>query len=222
MLNICHIHKHYGSKIVLNDISFEAGPGKCVGILGENGCGKSTLLSILAGITKCSSGSLQYNDTDLLSNHRLLSKIIGYVPQGIPLISELNALDNLRLWYDNKDHLRYELESGVLALLGIPDFLKLPVAKMSGGMKKRLCIGCAIASDPCVLLLDEPSAALDLICKERIFNYLSAFKDNGGTIIIATHDIQEFPLCDSFFILKNGQLVSYTYDGNVHHLVGSL
>ena len=120
------------------------------------------------------------------------------------------------------ERLKQELENGVLAMLGIPDFLKVPVSRMSGGMKKRLSIGCAVAHHPKVLLLDEPSAALDLICKERIANYLLEFKRQGGIVLLTTHDIQELPLCDALYILKQGSLIPYTYDGKYHHLAGKL
>jgi ABC-2 type transport system ATP-binding protein len=93
---------------------------------------------------------------------------------------------------------------------------------MSGGMKKRLSIGCAIASEPKVLLLDEPCAALDLVCKERILNYFRELRSQGGVLLLATHDVQELELCDRCFLLKDGILSPYSYDGNVHRLVGCL
>ena len=93
---------------------------------------------------------------------------------------------------------------------------------MSGGMKKRLAIGCSVAHNPKILLLDEPSAALDLVCKERISNYLKEYKKSGGIILLATHDVQELPLCDKLYILKNGVLEAFEFDGNLHKLVGRL
>ena len=217
-----HISKSYGKKRILDDISLEVSVGTCVGILGENGCGKSTLLSVLAGTLTGAQGSFFYGTRDLLANRKLRASVVGYVPQGTPLIPELTALDNLRLWYDRRDQLKAELSDGVLAMLGIDSFLKVPVSRMSGGMKKRLAIGCAMAGHPRVLLLDEPSAALDLICKERIMNYLEVFKSGGGIVFLTTHDIQELAVCDRLFILKQGHLEPYTYDGNYHRLVGSL
>ena len=146
---------------------------------------------------------------------------MGYVPQGTPLLEELSARDNLRLWYD-EEQMNQSLKNGVLAMLGIGDFIKVPVYKMSGGMKKRLSIGCAVAHKPEILLLDEPSAALDLVCKERISNYLLDFKRQGGIVVLATHDVQEIPLCDKLYILKDGVLENYNYDGNIHRLAGLL
>lgn len=221
MIEIKQIQKKYKKKAVLTDINLDVQEGSCVGILGGNGSGKSTLLSILAGVQKADNGSFLWGGADLFKNEKIREEILGYVPQGNPLMEELTAWDNLRLWYE-KDELKKELDGGVLDMLGIPDFLKVPVRKMSGGMKKRLSIGCSVANNPKLLLLDEPSAALDLICKERIGNYLKDFKAQGGSIILATHDVQEIELCDIWYILKNGMLEPYLYDGNVHHLVGKL
>jgi len=221
MIKIENVKKKYGKKEVLKNISLEVEKGKCVGILGSNGSGKSTLFGILAGVIKGDDGNFFYNDTELLKNEKERSKILGYVPQNTPLFEELTASDNLRLWYTKKE-LNYQLENDVLAMLGINDFINVPVYKMSGGMKKRLAIGCAVADNPKILLLDEPSAALDIVCKERISNYLLDFKKLGGTVLLATHDVQELSICDSLYILKNGVLNPYTFDGNVHRLAGSL
>ncbi len=220
-MKVENIRKKYAKNTVLTGISFAAEKGECVGILGGNGSGKSTLLSILAGVRKGDFGEFYYNDEDLLKNSKLHSKIVGYVPQSTPLLDELSAKDNLKLWYSTED-MEESLKTGVLAMLGIGEFIKTPVYKMSGGMKKRLAIGCAVAHNPKILILDEPSAALDLVCKERISNYLKEFKAQGGIIILATHDVQELPLCDKLYIIKNGVLEGYDFDGNIHKLAGRL
>ncbi len=220
-MKVENIRRKYGKKTVLKGVSFSAAKGMCIGILGVNGSGKSTLLNILAGIQKCDEGDFSNEGTSLIKSQKNRSRIVGYVPQSTPLLEELSAKDNLRLWY-NADDMEKSLTDGVLAMLGVKDFLDVPVRKMSGGMKKRLAIGCAVAHNPEILLLDEPSAALDLVCKERISNYLIDFKAQGGIVILATHDIQELPLCDKLFILKDGVLEDYEYDGNVHRLAGRL
>ncbi len=215
------IKKKYGKKEVLTSIDMKTESGKCIGILGKNGCGKSTLFSILAGVNKQDGGSFSYDGNDLLKDKKLRAKKVGYVPQGTPLFEELSAYDNLLLWYE-PEQIEKELSDGILGILGIDKFLKVRVSRMSGGMKKRLAIGCAVAHDPEILLLDEPSAALDLICKERISIYLKNFKSKGGIILLATHDAGELEMCDDIYIMKNGVLEKYDYDGNVHRLVGSL
>lgn len=215
------IAKKYRNKKVLTDISFTAEAGKCVGILGANGCGKSTLLSILAGVQKADAGEFLYDSNNLFKYTAQRSKLIGYVPQGTPLIEELTAKDNLLLWYSKKD-LKKELENGVLKMLGINDFLKVPVYKMSGGMKKRLSIGCSVCEHPPVLLLDEPMTALDLACKQDISNYLNHHKKSGGIAILVTHDVLELNLCDEYYILKDGVLTPFDFNGDIKRLVESL
>lgn len=216
-----HIAKKYRGKVVLRDVSFEASDGMCIGILGSNGSGKSTLLSILAGIQRPDGGSFLCDGKDLLKDGKTRSARVGYVPQGTALIPELTGWDNLLLWYDKKD-LQQQLTKGVLRLLEVEEFLHKPVCKLSGGMKKRLSIGCSMVRCPQLLLLDEPTAALDLACKQTIGNYLRAYKKAGGILVLITHDPEELSLCDAWYILKDGVLEAYTYDGNIQKLVENM
>lgn len=220
-MQIRHITKSYGKKQVLQDIDLTVQSGSCIGILGSNGSGKSTLLSVLAGIQPANGGAFLCDGKDLLTDSKRRARLVGYVPQGTPLMEELTAWDNLRLWYDRQT-LEEELEFGVLKLLGIDEFLKVPVCKMSGGMKKRLSIGCAVANRPPILLLDEPTAALDLPCKENIARYLRQYKASGGILLLTTHDVMELQLCDALYIIKEGILVPFAFDGNIDKLVESL
>lgn len=247
-VEVTGIKKAYSRKKVLADISFSVDAGSCVAILGSNGSGKSTLLSILAGVRKADGGSFYVHGrpneicqqadgclvreqgkkhpssirgTDLLRHSGQIPKVLGYVPQGDPLMEELNAWDNLRMWYD-RETLRRELSVGALKLLGIDSFLKTPVRRMSGGMKKRLSIGCAVVSHPGILVLDEPSAALDPVCKENIRAFLDVYRKEGGIVLMATHDAQDLELCNVCYILRGGVLHPWQYDGDFHRLAGEL
>lgn len=219
-ITIQNIRKNYGKKMVLKDVSFTVESGKCVGILGGNGCGKSTLLSILAGVQQADGGAFLYEDKNLFTYTRQRTQLVGYVPQGTPLIEELTAKDNLSLWC-SKEKMEKELSDGVFKLLGIDEFLKVPVSKMSGGMKKRLSIGCSIAHDPPILLLDEAMAALDIACKQKIFEYIETHKKRGGMVLLVTHDVMELQACDEWYILKDGVVHPFTYTGDTHALVRS-
>lgn len=220
-IEISNVSKSYKRKKVLTNITFTAQSGKCIGVLGVNGCGKSTLLSILAGIQKGDSGSFICDGHDLFKNSKKRSELVGYVPQGTPLIDELTAYDNLLLWYDRKQ-IKQELQDGILKLLGIDEFLMVPVHNMSGGMKKRLSIGCAMAKKPPIIILDEPMAALDIACKQKIFEYLNSHKMSGGILLLATHDAMELELCDECYIIKDGENTPFTYEGNIENLVKNL
>ena len=218
---IVGIKKKYGRKQILEDVTFDVPAGRCIGILGVNGSGKSTLLSILAGVRRADGGSFLRDEEDLLKKGGLRSEYIGYVPQGTPLMEELSARDNLLLWY-TPNELKAELDDGVLSMLGISDFLTKTVSKLSGGMKKRLSIGCSMACHPELLLMDEPSAAIDFLCKKNIVDYITAFKNSGGSVIITTHDTSELSACDDIYLLKDGRLVPYDFDGDVEKLARSL
>ena len=216
-LEIRSLQKAYGKKEVLRGASLTAEAGSCVGILGSNGSGKSTLLNLIDGIVPADAGEILWHGSDLLRSTSLRAQTVGFVPQGTPLFEELTAWDNLRLWYD-RDTLEQQLHGGVLSMLGVGDFLRKRVSTLSGGMKKRLSIGCAMASDPSLLLLDEPTAALDLACKAEVNAYLSTFKASGGTVLLVTHDLAELSLCDSLYLLRDGLLEPYRWDGDAARL----
>lgn len=215
MIAVTDITSSYGRRQILKGVSFTAGQGECVGIVGANGCGKSTLMSVLAGTLKPSSGTVVYGGrtawckTDAGRMHgdrEVLRTMTGYVPQENPLIPELSVYDNLRLWYPDQSILRQELEQGFLSMLGIGEFCSKQVSKLSGGMKKRVSIAIAMAGMPQILLLDEPSAALDLVCKEDIRTYLQVYLKRGGTVVITTHEESELALCNKIYVMKSGSL----------------
>ena len=138
MFKINNISKAYGKKVVLKDISFEADKGQAIGILGVNGSGKSTLLSEIA--KKCS-GSEEFK--------------IGYVQQETPLFDALKPIDNIRMWTSlTKSQILEALEQPPLVNMGITDFLDTPVAKMSGGMKKRVSLATVLINQPDRLRMD--------------------------------------------------------------------
>lgn len=198
MIKVDKVSFAYSKKNVLNDISFEVKPGTCVGIIGANGCGKSTLLSLITGSFKPKFGKITINsDVNL-----------GYVPQENPLLPDLSAYDNLLLWYKgSKKQLNEELKNELVSMLGIDNFLKKPVKKLSGGMKKRVSLAIALINEPTVLIMDEPSAALDLPCKSDMHMYLRKFISLGRSVIITTHDEDELDLCDVLYCIKDTHLV---------------
>ena len=220
-LSVGNIQKRYGRNRVLTGASFGADRGDCAGIIGSNGTGKSTLLRILAGVLRANGGRCLWQGEDLLRHPSLRARTVAYVPPGTPLIEELSALDNLRLWYAPKD-LERSLDEGLLRELGVPDFLKTTASRLSGGMRKRLSIGCALARDPSVLLLDEPTAALDLVCKERILETFESFRRSGGLLVLVTHDQWELGMCSSHYLLSGGLLQPYAYTGDLRSLIRDL
>ncbi len=197
----------YGKKQVLKRVSFQAKAGTCTAIVGANGCGKSTLLNILAGLRAAKQGTVFLDGRAAVGREgkQLFLSYMGYVPQESNLIMEVTVLDNLLLWYQDKKRLEQELQNGFLHMLGLQDMLGIKAGKLSGGMKKRVSIGCALAGNPSILLLDEPNAALDLPGKAQIREYLSFYKQKGGTIVMATHEECDLELCEQVLCLKEGE-----------------
>lgn len=207
MVKIKDIRKSFGGNKVLKGISLQGNAGQCIGIVGTNGSGKSTLLSIIAGIRKADSGTIEICGKDISKKPRYATEYIGYIPQENPVFPDLSVKDNLMLWYsDSKVTYEQAVSGGVIEMLGLTPILSQKVKTLSGGMRKRLSIAMAVANDPPVIILDEPSAALDLPTKLLIRDYLKSYVTRGGTVILATHDEEELSICNVLHVLVDGVL----------------
>lgn len=221
MVQVTDIGKAYGRHQVLDGVSFTAEPGRCVGIVGSNGCGKTTLLSVLAGAVRADRGSIRFRGQEAVGHPAVFAEYAAYVPQENPLIEELTVKDNLALWYrGSRKALEEELKYGYAAMLGIPQMLKKPVSQLSGGMKKRLSIACALSNHAGILIMDEPGAALDLECKADIRRYLKEFMEAGGTVILTSHELTELSLCTELYLLKDGKLTELEKGIGEEELIG--
>lgn len=204
MIEVKNISKRYRNT-VLDDISFTAEKGQCIGIIGANGCGKTTLLSIMAGVNKAQSGKIYYNN-ELADRKSVFKKYIAYVPQENPLIDELTTKDNLLLWLGSNRKIKDGFENGVLKDLGIDEFLNKQVNELSGGMKRRLSIGISLSNNAPIMLLDEPGSSLDIYGKQEVNSYISNYVKNGGTVVMSTHDRDEIDLCTKLYKIEDGIL----------------
>lgn len=207
VMELSGISKSYGKKQILSSVSLTVWKGECIGILGANGCGKSTLLSILAGCLASDAGTVSFFGKAARKKADFAASV-GYVPQDNPLFFSLSVLDNLRYFYaDSPTFLKEDLKNGVPHLFGLDSCLKTRAKNLSGGMKRRLAIACALAAHPPVLLLDEPGASLDFVSKEDIYRYLQLYREQGGTILLTSHEQAEIALCSRLFLLENNSLV---------------
>lgn len=195
----------YGSKIVLKDLSLHLRKGNCTLITGANGSGKSTLFSVLAGIKRIRSGRLLLDGKEI--GKVQLQKKIGYIPQDNPLFPELTVKDNLLLWYGGKETLQKEMRDGIIERLRLNEILKKRVDTLSGGMQRRVCIGCAMAGNPQILIMDEPGAALDPECKEVLYACLEDYCKAGGTVLMSSHEKADWESADEIYLLKDGKLL---------------
>lgn len=203
MLEMRGILKAYHKNPVLTGVDVVLREGECVGLVGANGVGKSTLLKILVGGLRADGGEILLDGCP--AGLQELTERVGYVPQEHPLFDDLSVKDNLELWYKgDKVRIKEDLKQGILNQFGIGTFYKKRVSRLSGGMKKRLSICCALASDPDILVLDEPGAALDLSAKQLILNLIQEFTNRGKSVMITSHELPELMLCDRLYGIKDG------------------
>lgn len=189
-----NISKKYSKKSILWDVNLMAEGPAIIGITGRNGCGKTTLLSIIMGIEKPDNGRVIFSDMT----------VVGYVPQINPLLEDMSVKDNLKLWSDSKDNFDRIVEA-----YDLKDMLGKRVSKLSGGMKRRLSIACAVVNNPKILIMDEPTAALDIVYKQVIHEEMRRFSDNGGLIIMVSHEKEELDMCDKCYLIDGGTVVPY-------------
>ena len=202
MLSLKNVRKSYGSAEVLTNISIDLHKGSCFGLIGPNGAGKSTLMKIIVGIIERDKGMIHSNHT---------KEEIGYVPQDLCLEENVSALQNL-LFFGKLYHLRgkklQERAGEVLAYIGLTERKKDKVKTFSGGMKRRLNIGCALMNEPRLIIMDEPTVGIDPQSRQYILNMIEKMKKENRTIIYSTHYIEEAEkICDEVAFIDKGRIL---------------
>lgn len=209
MLEVVGVCAKY-RKPVLTDVNLKASSGECIGLLGLNGSGKSTLLSCIAGIKKPSKGVIKVDGR------------IGFVTQENALIEELNAIDNISMWTSlSKKQIIEKLDDPILSILKVKDFYSVRVKDMSGGMKKRLSLTSVLITNPDILLLDEPLAALDIPAKKDILRIIDSFTKNGGIVVVSSHEEEMFSHCSSVYLLSKGRANKLSKDISVYEALNA-
>jgi ABC-2 type transport system ATP-binding protein len=195
--------KRFGRRVALAATSFEVRPGELVAIIGPNGAGKTTLLSILAGVLAPDGGEVSRPPD---------ARAFGWVPQQVAVYSKLSVAENLRLFA--RLERMTDPEAAVrrmLAETGLEDRAEEEVGHLSGGNRQRVNIAIGLLAEPSVLLLDEPSAALDPRQRERLWEFISRLATRGTTVMFSTHDVAEAERYgERVLVLADGELL---FDG---------
>ena len=196
MLEAVGLRKAYGAQQALRDVSIEARAGERVACIGPNGAGKTTLLTILAGIQRADAGTV------VSAPGRT-----GWVPQAVALYPKLTVAENLRL-FARLEHV-HDIDATVarmLAQVGLDDRAHERVERLSGGNRQRVNVAIGLLSDPSVLLMDEPSAALDPRQRERLWAHIDGLAERGKTVVYATHTLSEAErYADRVLVLADGE-----------------
>jgi ABC-2 type transport system ATP-binding protein len=210
MIEVRDLTKYYGPVQAVNQINFAVAAGEIVGFLGPNGAGKTTTIKILTTLARPSRGTARIHDFDVVRQPLAVKKLIGVCPQEINLDRELTAFENL--WIYGRLHRMPDLPARIAELLtfgNLQDRADSLVRDFSGGMQRRLLILRALVSRPRVLFLDEPTVGLDPQVRRQLWNLIQGFKQEGITIILTTHYIEEAEmLCDRVGVLNRGRLIA--------------
>lgn len=213
-VEVNNVSKRFNDKLVLDNVSFKVKEGEIFGFIGPNGAGKSTLINIITNILAPDSGKVEVCGFDVMKYSLKSKACIGFVPQDLALIEDLNAKDNLEYFgalYGLKGSLLKERMQEALEVTGLVDKKKEKVKKYSGGMKRRLNIALAIMHHPKVLILDEPTVGVDPQSRQHIFDFVKRIgKEWGTTVMYTSHYMEEVEeLCERVFIMDLGKEVAY-------------
>jgi ABC-2 type transport system ATP-binding protein len=218
-LSLVNVRVRYGPRLAVDGVSLDVRRGETVGLLGPNGSGKSTVLAVAAGILDPAEGSVSVEGRPRAADPAAFAAQVGLVPQECGLYDELTAADNLGFFgrlYGLAGHDLRRRVVRVLARVGLTDRAAHRVETFSGGMKQRLNLAVALIHDPPVLLLDEPTAALDPSGRDALFADLARLRDDGHAVLLSTHHLDEAESgCDRVAVLDRGKLAACGKPGEV-------
>ena len=207
-ISIKNISKNYGAVKALDDISFEVSNGELFGLIGPDGAGKTTLIRILTTLLVPDAGEARVLDLDPVKDFRQLRPHIGYMPGRFSLYQDLTVLENLRFYatiFGTTIEENYHLIKDIYGQ--IEPFKHRRAGQLSGGMKQKLALSCAMVHEPKVLVLDEPTTGVDAVSRKEFWEMLARLKERGITIFVSTPYMDEASLCDRVALMQNGQIL---------------
>ncbi len=207
-----NIVKTYGKKKevkALNDISFSVPKGELFGIIGPDGAGKTSLFRILTTLLLADSGNATVDGFDVVRNYKDIRKRVGYMPGRFSLYQDLSVEENLNFFatiFNTSIEENYDLIKDIY--VQIEPFKKRKAGKLSGGMKQKLALSCALIHRPSVLFLDEPTTGVDAVSRKEFWEMLKGLRKEGITILVSTPYMDEASLCDRVALIQNGKILS--------------
>ena len=202
--------KAFGDTQAVRGVDFEVNPGEIYGLLGPNGAGKTTTISMICGLLRNDQGEIRINGAELWSNPSAAQRAMGVVPQEIALYEELSGLDNLIFWGKLAGMSGKEAKpraAELLEMLTLSERGREAVKHYSGGMKRRINIGCALMHKPDLVLMDEPTVGIDPQARMNILEFVKNLAADGTAVLYTTHYLEEAEtLCDRVGVIDQGKL----------------
>jgi ABC-2 type transport system ATP-binding protein len=209
-IEVDRVSKRYGSLQALGEVSLAIEQGEFFGLLGPNGAGKTTLISIIAGLARATSGTARVMGHDVVQDYRSARRALGVVPQELVFDPFFTVREALRIqsgYYGIRDNDAWIDE--VMEHLDLTSKADTNMRALSGGMKRRVLVGQALVHKPPVIVLDEPTAGVDVELRQALWRFIRRLNQDGHTIVLTTHYLEEAEaLCGRIAMLKQGQIVA--------------
>ncbi len=215
-LSASGLSKSYGKVRALKDVSLEVNKGEIYGIIGPDGAGKTTLFRILTTLLPADGGSATVEGRDVAGDYRQIRQLIGYMPGKFSLYQDLTVEENLSFFatvYNTTIAENYHLIEDIYKQ--IEPFKNRRAGKLSGGMKQKLALSCALIHKPLVLFLDEPTTGVDPVSRKEFWEMLIKLKKQGITILVSTPYMDEATLCDRIALIQNGEFMQVDSPQNI-------
>ena len=223
-VEVANVMRRFGSVQALAGVSLAVETGEFFGLLGPNGAGKTTLISILAGLTRADSGSARILGHDVVTDYRSARRLLGVVPQELVFDPFFSVRETLKIqsgYFGIRDNGAWIDE--ILHHLDLTTKADANMRSLSGGMKRRVLVGQALVHKPPVIVLDEPTAGVDVELRQNLWAFIRKLNRDGHTIILTTHYLEEAEaLCERIAMLKAGSLVALDTKQNLLSQVAGL
>ena len=223
-IQIQQVHKRYGAVQALGGIDLEVAPGEFFGLLGPNGAGKTTLINILAGLARADSGSVRVLGHDVITQYRESRRALGVVPQELVFDPFFSVRETLRIQsgYFGLKHNDDWIDE-IMHHLDLTGKANANMRSLSGGMKRRVLVAQALVHKPPVIVLDEPTAGVDVELRQGLWEFVRGLNRDGHTIVLTTHYLEEAEaLCARIAMLKLGRIVALDSTSNLMNRRDSL
>jgi ABC-2 type transport system ATP-binding protein len=223
-IQIQQVHKRFGAVQALSGIDLDVSPGEFFGLLGPNGAGKTTLINILAGLVRADSGSVRVMGHDVVAGYRASRRALGVVPQELVFDPFFSVRETLRIQsgYFGLKHNGAWIDE-VMHHLDLNGKADANMRSLSGGMKRRVLVAQALVHKPPVIVLDEPTAGVDVELRQGLWEFVRGLNRDGHTIVLTTHYLEEAEaLCGRIAMLKQGRIVALDTTSNLVNRLDSL